>query len=157
APADSLTAASGSPQDTTSPAEPRLNPALALIPLVPLILLFLTGPPLQLLRVPTEWLVEAPRAGGRIGAGLFDSRLIGAAMLVGVVVATLAVPRKALGVAGAFFEGAGYGFTHIISLIVAANCLGAGVSAVGLADLFRELIEASPWLLLPLAGALPLG
>src|SRR5262249_32864367 len=76
----------------------RVNVLLALIPLLPLILLFLTSPPLKVVEVPTEWLVEPPRGGGPLPAaarGLFDSRLIGAAMLIGVVVAALAVPRKA--------------------------------------------------------------
>ncbi len=158
-----------------NPGEFRVNPAKALIPLLPLLLLFLTAPPLRRVEIPPDWLLEAPKKTGRAARtgpaspprtyeqlapaerGLFDSRLIGAAMLVGVVVAALATWGKALGVAAAFFGGAGYGFTHIISLIVTANCLGEGVAAIGLADLFGELIRAAPWLLLPLAGSLPLG
>ena len=42
--------------------------------------------------------------------------MIGAAMLVGVVAASLVAWQSALGVAKAFFDGAGYAFTHIISL-----------------------------------------
>ncbi len=142
----------------------RVNPLRALVPLLPLALLFLTAPPLEVVRLPPEWLLEPAAikrtADGELTAptrGLFDSRLIGAAMLVGVVAASLAVPGKVAGVAGAFFQGAGYGFTHIISLIVAANCFGKGVEAIGLADALGRLIEEVPWLLLPATGALPLG
>ena len=170
----------------------RVNPVRALIPLLPLALLFLTAPPLRVVRVPSGWLVEASRkpaaecvaalavapqtgfptalpwAGlARSSAqpsdglsarerGLFDSRLIGMAMLIGVVAAALAVWPKAPGIARAFFDGAGYGFTHIISLIVAATCFGKGVEAIGLARMLGLLIEQVPWLLLPAAGAVPL-
>jgi DcuC family C4-dicarboxylate transporter len=146
------------------PPEFKVNPVRAFIPLVPLVLLFLTAPPLRLIQPPAEWLLEPAQlrrtADGELSPearGLFDSRLIGTAMLIGVAAASLAVPGKALRTAGSFFEGAGYGFTHIISLIVAANCFGEGVKAIGLADLLGQLIEQAPWLLLPAAGALPLG
>jgi DcuC family C4-dicarboxylate transporter len=180
-----------------SPAEEeapfRVNWLMALIPLLPLVLLFLTAPPLRAIRLPADWLIEvarkpatdytatfavSPQAGypaaipwaalaintsgpeGGLSArqrGLFDSRLIGLAMLIGVAAAALAVPRKAPGIAAAFFEGAGYGFTHIISLIVAAACFGKGIEAIGLARLLGGLIEQAPWLLLPAAGVVPLG
>ena len=47
-------------------------------------------PPLLLFEVPTYWLVpeSAPR-------NLFDTRLIGAAMLIGVIAAALTAPSKA--------------------------------------------------------------
>ena len=153
---------------STNPAEPlfRVNLLMALIPLLPLALLFLTAPPLRVLELPARWLVEAPPTTARETAaepplsprerGLFDSRLIGLAMLIGVAAAALAVPRKAPGLAVAFFGGAGYGFTHIISLIVAATCFGKGVEVIGLARLLGGLIEQVPWLLLPAAGTVPL-
>jgi DcuC family C4-dicarboxylate transporter len=78
-------------------------------------------------------------------------------MLVGVVVAGLAAGRGSLKVAGAFFDGAGYGFTHIISLIVAANCFGEGVRLIHLADVVGEAIKSLPVVLLPAAAGLPLG
>jgi DcuC family C4-dicarboxylate transporter len=133
----------------------RVNVFKALVPLVPLALLFLTGPPLHLLRVPLEWLVAA--TGGTAESQNYDSRLIGAAMLVGVAVAGVSAPRAVPGLARAFFEGAGYAFTHIISLIVTAACFGEGVKQIGLATLIGEGITAWPALLLPAAGTLPLG
>ncbi|HVK18147.1 MAG TPA: C4-dicarboxylate transporter DcuC [Fimbriiglobus sp.] len=150
------------------PDEP-LNPLKALVPLVPLALLFVTGPPLELVSIPQRWaVVRPPEAPSAAVAGpaaahaleakkdpVFSSRLIGLAMLVGVGVAALAVPSKAKGCARVFFEGAGYGFTHIVSLIVTASCFGKGIEQVGLADHLGDLIAASPGLLQPLAGVVP--
>jgi DcuC family C4-dicarboxylate transporter len=180
--------------------EPVLEPAFrinffkAMIPLLPLILLFLTAPPLKLIHVPPAWLIEQPRrdvgeavlavgtstpttpfpgdvpwgalaaqlqpADARLTAaerGLFDCRLIGAAMLIGVLAAALSAPRSSLKVAGSFFEGAGYAFAYIISLIVAANCFGKAVELIGFAKLLGDLIEMVPVVLMPIAGVLPLG
>ena len=86
---------------------------------------------------------------------LFNSRLIGLAMLVGVGVAAIASPSQAKGCMKAFFEGAGYGFANIVSLIVTATCFGKGIELVGLADVLGRFITANPGLLQPLAGAVP--
>ena len=126
-----------------------LNPFKAAVPVVPLLLLFLTGPPLHLFDVPVAWLADNPKLAG--------SRLIGLAMLVGVAVAAAAAPRKAGGCGKAFFDGAGYGFTHVVSLIVVATCFGKAIEGVGLAKRLGQLIEAEPSLLQPLAGLVPCG
>jgi DcuC family C4-dicarboxylate transporter len=60
-------------------------------------------------------------------------------------------------VAGDISEGAGYGYTHIISLIVAAPGYGKGIELMGLEEVVGAGIEEMPELLLPVAGALPLG
>jgi DcuC family C4-dicarboxylate transporter len=147
----------------------RINLLKALVPLVPLVLLFLAGPPLNLFHVPQRWAVNRPhpdlvsaRAGPPAAVALeaktdplFNSRLIGLAMLVGVGVAAVAAPSQAKGCMKAFFEGAGYGFTHIVSLIVTANCFGTGIELVGLADVLGAVILANPGLLHPLAGSVP--
>jgi C4-dicarboxylate transporter, DcuC family len=149
----SLRAESRCPAETPPP-EPdefRVNLARALVPLLPFLLLVLTSPPLELVPVPRHWLV------GEQDAGRFNSRLIGAAMLVGAAVATVLTPQTAPGAARAFFDGAGYAFTHIISLIVVANCFGEGVRMTGLAAHLGRLIDAFPTFLMPLAGFLPLG
>jgi DcuC family C4-dicarboxylate transporter len=130
----------------------RVNLAKALVPLVPLILLFLTAQPFNLITIPKGWLVK-----DKADLLRFDSRLIGAAMLAGAAVAALLAPRSALGVARAFFDGTGYAFTNIISLIVTATCLGEGVKLIGLADLIGRLVTDWPDLLLPVAGFLPWG
>jgi DcuC family C4-dicarboxylate transporter len=138
-------------------AEPhfQVNLAKALVPLVPLILLFLTARPFEVITIPKGWLVKDP--DNKADLLRFDSRLIGAAMLAGVAVAALLARRSALGVARAFFDGTGYAFTNIISLIVTATCLGDGVKVIGLADLIGRLVTDWPDLLLPVAGLLPWG
>jgi DcuC family C4-dicarboxylate transporter len=140
-----------------TPTEPafQVNYLKALVPVVPLLLLYIVGPPLRLWEIPFDWLENMPRR--EAPAGRFDSRLVGAAMLVGVAVAALVVRTAFRQVAGVFFEGAGYGFTHIISLIVAANCFGEGIQLIGIADWIGGLIHAFPTLLLPLAGMMSLG
>jgi DcuC family C4-dicarboxylate transporter len=132
----------------------RVNYVKAAVPLVPLVLLFLTGPPLRLIDVPHGWLTDTTKPGD---AANFGSRLIGAAMLVGVAAAAVVAPRSALGTARAFFEGAGYAMTHIVSLIVAATCFGKGVEGIGVKDALGRLIGGRPALLLPAAVLLPLG
>lgn len=150
----------------------KVNLFKAAVPCVPLVLLFLVAKPLELVRVPVEWLVGAKEPAGllqqasgflkepRLAAAVhdtFDSRLIGAAMLVGVVVAAFAERRALLGVAGAFFEGTGYAFANIISVIVAASCFGEGVKQIGLDTLIGQVMAHWPAVLLPAAGFLPLG
>jgi DcuC family C4-dicarboxylate transporter len=131
----------------------RINYFKAAVPLVPLALLFLTSGTFRLLPVPHEWLVAPghdPDAGAR-----FESRLIGAAMLLGAVVAGLTTWRKSSAAARAFCEGTGYAFANIITVIVAAYSFGEGVKQIGLAGLTGEVLHVAPGLLLPLAGLLP--
>jgi DcuC family C4-dicarboxylate transporter len=55
-----------------------------------------------------------------------------------------------------FFEGAGYGFTHVVSLIVVATCFGKAIEAAGLAQSLGQLIAETPRLMQPLAAFVPL-
>jgi DcuC family C4-dicarboxylate transporter len=138
------------PAEAEAAPEFRVNLLQALVPLLPVTLLFLSGQPLNWIEVPREWLVSSKEA-----PDLFHSRLIGAAMLVGVAAAALTSGRAALGAAEAFCEGAGYAFTHIISLIVAASCFGEGIRLIGLAGALGDLIQRWPGLLIPTAALLP--
>ncbi|MBX3399394.1 MAG: C4-dicarboxylate transporter DcuC [Gemmataceae bacterium] len=126
----------------------RINVLKAAVPLVPLALLFLTGPPLNLLAIPQDWLAKTPES--------FGSRLIGAAMLVGVLCALLVSPGHAKDGAKQFFEGAGYGFTNVISLIVTGACFAEGMKLCGLAAALGHAIAGSPELMLPLAAVVPM-
>src|SRR5207302_720252 len=56
----------------------------------------------------------------------------------------------------AFFDGAGYAYTHIITLIVAATCFSEGVRQIGLARLLGDAVGGAPSLLTPCAAAIPL-
>ncbi len=143
----------------------------AAVPVVPLVLLFLTGPPLEMVSVPQKWVVKRPdpAASAAVVGGAaaevsearresgYNTRLIGLAMILGVGVAAAVAPSRARGCMRAFFDGAGYGFTHIVSLIVIANCFGKGIEQVGLARALGDLIERSPQLLHPLAAFVPAG
>jgi len=167
--------------ETPEQSEFRVNLLKAAVPLLPVILLFLTILPLgsknKLLPVPHGWLVkelkaaDLPELKGEKSDEVrdrvvnvvndaedrsFNSRLIGAAMLLGVVAAAFTNRRTAGATAKAFFEGAGYAFTQISSLIAIATCFGEAVKLVKLDDVLGNLIEAMPVLLLPSAGALPL-
>jgi len=144
------------PPESSEPAPPldfRVNLVKALVPLVPTTLLFLTGPPLQVISIPQRWLVDVDRPGDLLHC---DSRLIGAAMLVGVVLATAVGGASAWDSARAFFEGAGYALTHIISVIIAATCFGKGVDAIGLAKHLSALISNRLGLLITASGTVPL-
>jgi C4-dicarboxylate transporter, DcuC family len=141
------------PESEVSIEEFRVQPLKALIPLVPLILLFLSGGPFYLIRIPHDWLINSANGAEE---RLFESRLIGAAMLVGVVSAILVSPGAFLDSTKSFFEGAGYAYANIISLIVVANCFGTGIKQAGLANLLGQAIAKSPRLLVPSAVGLPM-
>ncbi len=119
-------------------------------------LLFASGlpAPYNLFEVPDTW-VALPKGGQRDPA--YGSRLIGLAMLVGVGVAMIVAPSKSRGCVKPFFDGAGYGFANIISLIVTANCFGTAIRESCLAPELGRVIETAPRLLDPLAAFVPLG
>lgn len=122
----------------------------AIVPVVPIVLLFVLGPPLKLYEWPQHWLI-----GERDLPALYSSRLIGLSMLIGCIVACLVCPRQAGGVARHFFEGAGYGYFHIISLIVIAKCFSVGINLSGFAETLGEGAKLWPVMLLPMATLLP--
>jgi C4-dicarboxylate transporter, DcuC family len=149
----------GVPPEANGPGDPgapfRVSLFRAAVPLVPLLLLVAAAVAFRWKGTPYEWLLENPASEAE--RLRFESRLIGAAMLAGVAVAALTVWRAPSGVAVAFFDGAGYAFTNIISIIVAASCFGDGVKLIGLDAVLGELIRKAPALLLPLAGGVSLG
>jgi DcuC family C4-dicarboxylate transporter len=138
----------------------RIHPLKAAMPFVPIVLLFLTAlpEPFRLLHVPTPWLVDAARFEGTPSElqASFDCRLIGAAMLIGTAAAALTDRAQMKRAALTFFEGVGFAFAHIISLIVSASCFGAGVEGIGFAALLGGMLQAWPHLLTPAAVTLPL-
>lgn len=130
----------------------RINYLKAIVPLVPLAILCLTSPPLRLLKVRPEWLIDPSKEA----AALFDARLVGAAMVLGVVAAIAVTPSKVGPATAAFFEGAGHAFSYIIALIVAASCFGKGIEVIQLAKMLETVVTSFPNALLPTAGALPM-
>ncbi len=98
------------------PVDFSLNPVKAQVPVLPLVLLFTDSSlgafsPLRALQGPAKIL---------------------AAMLIGIILAGLTSPRVGGQVATAFFEGAGEGYTHVISLVVAASTFAEGIDRSGL-------------------------
>jgi DcuC family C4-dicarboxylate transporter len=138
------------------PAPPRINPLKALVPLVPLGLLFATNLPegYKLFDVPDRWVMALRADGTRDPA--YNTRLIGLAMLVGVAVAAAVTPTRARECVKEFFAGAGYGFTNVVSLIVTATCFGKAIEGAGVARTLGELIRYVPELMQPLACFVPL-
>jgi DcuC family C4-dicarboxylate transporter len=94
--------------------------------------------------------------GARESPTLAGPRLVGAAMLVGMVLATLSSPRQAGECVKAFFDGTGYAYTHVISLIVAATTFGKAAEVVGIQRDLHALIDMAPSILIPLAVAVSL-
>lgn len=159
--------------DSTSAADQesfRVNYFKAAVPVIPLALLMIVGPPFNLVTIPKEWVVDPnplakfrPEMNAAVGAAYeqwvretqvaaFGSRLIGVSMLIGAVLAAFAAPGRAGATARVFFEGAGYALTNIVSLIVVAACFGAGIKELHLDSPIQTLIGQRPDLVWPLAG-----
>ena len=145
----------GGGKEETAPPE-RINLLKALVPLVPLVLLFATAPPFNFFDVPDHWVTSVARKPDGNRDPAYSSRLIGLAMLVGVLVAAAVTPNKARDCVKEFFAGAGYGFTNVVSLIVTATCFGKAIEAAGVARTLGQLIERAPGLMQPLAAFVPL-
>jgi DcuC family C4-dicarboxylate transporter len=106
----------------------KLHFLKAIVPLVPLALLLVTGPPLDLLHVPDHWLVDPARHRAT------GTRLIGLSMIAGCLATAIAVPSVVPRMGKAFFEGAGYAFANIVGIIVTASAFGEGIKALRLTD-----------------------
>jgi DcuC family C4-dicarboxylate transporter len=157
------------PEEIATTSEGPINLLKACVPLVPLAFLFVTGPPFHLAPIPQRWLIPYPTtehsqmiAGGPMACSAemkqdprSGSRLIGLAMLVGVGLAALSAPRTIKSTMSEFFSGAGYGFTHIVSLIVVANAFGKGIEVCGLSKILGQFIIQNNGLLTPLAAIVP--
>jgi DcuC family C4-dicarboxylate transporter len=115
------------PEESGGPAF-RVNLFKAIVPLLPLAILM--GDPLVGARSPLHAIEGPPR--------------ILAAMLIGIVAAGAANPRSIRALAPAFFEGAGYAYHHVISLIVAASTFAEGVRLSGLIAIVIRTIASWP-------------
>jgi DcuC family C4-dicarboxylate transporter len=141
-------------QQSAMPGEPVSEPVpdfhvnyfKAALPLVPLGLLFVTGSPLRWLPVDPSWLLTEAELKRGMSA---ETRLVGAAMLVGALLAGATRWREAGALARAFFEGAGYAYATVISTIVAATTFGEGVKVVGIDKALHAAVDAFPALLIP--------
>ena len=134
------------------PPEGRINLVRALVPLIPLVLLYLQGEPFRLFHVGERWVFLDPAKEH----GAYDTRLIGLAMLVGVLAAArqpVAGPRRAEGVLrrGRVRVRGGHFPDRDCPLLRDGH---RGDRAGGVDR--RGLFERAPGLLVPAAGFVPL-
>jgi len=114
-------------EDSVGAEQQPVNLIKAMVPVLPIVLLSL----------------DALIGPNPVTRSLVGPARILAALLIGVVAAGLTSLEKAGGLTTAFFEGAGYAYTHVISLIVAASTFAEGIRLSGLIGL---LIQAMvPW------------
>ncbi len=109
--------------NSESPKPFRLNLIKAFVPLLPMALLFI---------VPA--LVQLPKEFSN------NSVLIAAAMLVAVIAAFLTTPSVAPSISAVFFEGAGYAYSNIISIVIVATIFTEGIKANGLIELLTSTL-----------------
>jgi DcuC family C4-dicarboxylate transporter len=76
-------------------------------------------------------------------------------MLIGIAAAALTSPRASAQLATAFFEGAGYAYTHVISLIIVASTFAEGIRLSGLIALLTRALVGWPNLALAVSTLAP--
>jgi DcuC family C4-dicarboxylate transporter len=106
---------------------PPINLVKAIVPVLPIVLLLLDA-------VFGVFAMSDARDG--------PARIL-AAMLIGVAAAGLTGIRKLGDIPSAFFDGAGYAYTHVISLIVVASTFAAGIERSGLVEILIKALV--PW------------
>ncbi len=116
---DSSVAQSGKPL--------RLNPLKALVPLLPMALLFI---------VPT--LIQLPQEFSN------NSVSIAVAMSIAVAAAGLTAPKKSGRLMATFFEGVGFAYANIISIIIVATIFTEGIKANGLIEILTNALAHRP-------------
>ena len=112
----------------------RVNVLKALVPLVPIFLLMVVKR-----FVPLPAALTASDTN-KIG----EQATIAAAMLIGVVCAALVSPRQVGRLPAAFFEGAGFAFAHVITIITAAAMFAEAVRVNGLVEMLSAHLKDAP-------------
>jgi DcuC family C4-dicarboxylate transporter len=112
----------------------RVNVFKALVPLVPIFLLMVVK---RLVPLPAALIASETNKTA-------EQAVIATAMLIGVACAALA-SRKDIGrLPAAFFEGAGFVYAHVISVIVAATMFAEAVRANGLVEMMTVHLKDAP-------------
>ena len=106
----------------------RINLRKAMVPLLPILLLTLDA-------------VFGPYVFTHQNEG--PAKIL-AVMLIGIVAAGLTSLPLAGKIATVFFEGAGFAYTHVISLIVVASTFAEGVRLSGLISVATKVLVAWP-------------
>ena len=116
----------------------RVNPFKAMVPLIPIFLLIVVKRVLVHLDLLPPALTPGPK--NEIG----EQAAIAAAMLIGVVCAGLTSLPQATRLPVTFFEGAGFAFAHVISVIAAARMFAQGIQVNGLIDRMTPHLQNAP-------------
>jgi DcuC family C4-dicarboxylate transporter len=123
-----------------APIEQPSNRLKALLPPLPVLLIFAMLPGGLLPPLP------AP----------FDKGLpVSHAMLVGTIVVLLVHRRDVSRQVQSFFEGMGYGYVHVISVIIASSCFIAGLTAAGMTDELVRVVSGTGVVGKVAAGVVP--
>jgi DcuC family C4-dicarboxylate transporter len=133
------TAGLGGPTQSEEPEPVRFHLIKALVPILPILLLSLDA-------------VFGPFSATRAIDG--PAKIL-AAMLIGVMAAGLTSIQVAGKLSSAFFEGAGFGYNHVISLIVAASTFAEGIRLSGLIEILIRALVTWPAAALVVAMAAP--
>jgi DcuC family C4-dicarboxylate transporter len=124
----------------------RVNIFKALVPLVPIILLIFVT---RWVRLPdVYWPAKTTNL-------ITEQAMIAAAMFVGVCCAALTVPSRISNIAAAFFEGAGFAYAHVISVIIAATMFAEAISANGLIKMMTPAVQNAPRMLMAASVIVP--
>ncbi len=122
--------------------ERRIELGKALLPVLPIALLLILQPRFHLV----------PSLLARYPEGVPVPHV----MVFSTMVAMLVYRHEVGAQTRAFFEGMGFGFTHVISLIITASCLIAGMEAAGLVSLLVGAVSGFGILAKCLSGAIPM-
>ena len=120
----------------------ELNILRALVPLVPLALLFCVN------ALTMTGRLELPKE-------ITTSVMILASMLIGTLLAAALTPSRAGDTPKEFFLGAGFAYTHVISLIVTATAFTEGIKANGLIELLTNALVGLPLLMVTASVTVP--
>lgn len=118
----------------------RVNVLKAIVPLVPIALLMFVRPALKALGLMPD---------------ITEQATIAAAMLIGVLCAAATTPARVGGIASSFFEGAGFAYAHVISVIVAATMFATSIEVNGLIQRMTELVRGAPTLVVVSSIVIP--
>ncbi len=127
----------------------RVNPFKAIVPLVPIFLLIAVRKLLVNANLFPSALVTSP--ANPIG----EQAAIASAMLIGALCAGLSSWRLISRIPATFFEGAGFAYAHVITVIAAAMMFAASVEANGLIKLVSLHLKDAPTAVLAASVILP--
>ncbi len=117
----------------------RINPLKAIVPILPLLILF----------------ADHALGSGSLLRGLEGPARILAAMLIGSAAAAVSNFKQAGSLVPLSSEGAGYAYTHVISLIVVASTFAEAIRLSGLIELLIHAIAPWPILVMVVATIAP--